>query len=124
MIAPDRPDRTEDCEIRLVNEANVKRARELLHDDEVYVQLADTFHALADSNRAKIVYCLLHQELCVCDLAAVAGISDSAVSQHLRILRMLRLVKSRREGKMVYYTLNDEHIRTLLDVCLEHLGHE
>jgi len=121
MIAPDRAD---DCEIRLVNEANVNRARQLLRDDEVYVQLADTFHALADSNRAKIVYCLLHQELCVCDLATVVGVSESAVSQHLRILRMLRLVKSRREGKMVYYSLSDEHIRTLLDVCLEHLGHE
>ena len=101
----------------------VERGRALLLDDERYMALAETFRALGDSSRAKILYSLVHQELCVCDLAAVVGLSESAVSQHLRILRSLRLVKSRREGKMVFYSLDDAHIRILLDVCLDHVLH-
>jgi DNA-binding transcriptional ArsR family regulator len=94
-----------------------------LPDDEVYTELAETFGALADSNRAKIVHSLRGRELCVGCLADVLGISESAVSQHLRILRTLRLVRSRKEGRLVYYALNDGHIETLLDVCLEHIRH-
>lgn len=95
-----------------------------LYDDEVYTELAETFGALADSNRAKIVHSLQGQELCVGCIAGILGISESAVSQHLRILRNLRLVKSRKEGRLVYYSLDDEHIETLLGVCLEHILHD
>jgi len=111
------------CGIRSVDQKRVTRAKERLFGDEVYAGLAETFSALADSNRAKIVYSLIDQELCVCDIACVVGISESAVSQHLRILRTLRLVKKRKEGRMMYYSLNDEHIETLLKVCLEHTKH-
>ena len=111
------------CEVHAVDRAKVERTRERLLDDQVYASLAETFGALADSNRAKIIYSLLGQELCVCDIACVVGISESAVSQHLRILRNLRLVKQRKDGRMMYYSLNDDHIRTLLDVCLEHASH-
>lgn len=103
------------------------RARQVcaaLLADDLYAELAETFRAMADSNRAKMVYCLLHQELCVCDLAAVVGLSESAVSQHLRVLRALRLVRSRKEGKLVYYSVADDHVSSLLAVCLEHLRHE
>ena len=113
--------RAEACEVRTVDAGRVARGRELLLDDEVYFELAETFRALADSSRVKIVSSLLQQELCVCDLAAVVGMSESAVSQHLRILRNLRLVKTRREGKLVYYALDDAHVRELLDVSLNHL---
>ncbi len=102
----------------------VSEVQQRLQPDEVYTRLAETFSALADSNRAKIIYSLREHELCVCDLAAVVGVSESAVSQHLRILRNLRLVKQRRQGRMAYYSLNDEHIETLLQVCLEHSVHE
>jgi len=112
------------CDVRLIDPERVAQVQDRLHSDVVYTRLAETFSALADSNRAKIVYCLLEHELCVCDLAAVVGISDSAVSQHLRILRNLGLVKQRRQGRMAYYSLSDEHIETLLQVCLEHVGHE
>ncbi|MFA5316519.1 MAG: metalloregulator ArsR/SmtB family transcription factor [Dehalococcoidales bacterium] len=95
-----------------------------LPGDEVYTELAETFGALADSNRAKIVHSLRGRELCVGCLAGILGISESAVSQHLRILRTLRLVRARKEGRLVYYALNDTHIETLLDVCLEHILHE
>ena len=110
--------RAEACDVRTVDAGRVARGRELLLDDDVYFELAETFRALADSSRAKIVSSLLQQELCVCDLAAVVGMSESAVSQHLRILRNLRLVKTRREGKLVYYALDDAHVRELLDVSL------
>ena len=115
--------RAEQCEVRQINPEKVERARALLLDDEQYTALAETFRALGDTSRAKILYSLLHQELCVCDLAAVVGISESAVSQHLRVLRSLRLVKNRRAGKVVFYSLDDNHIRTLLNVCLSHVGH-
>jgi len=95
-----------------------------LPDDEVYTELAETFGALADSNRAKIVHSLRGRKLCVGCLADILGVSESAVSQHLRILRNLRLVRSHKEGRLVYYALNDTHIETLLDICLEHIVHK
>jgi len=112
---------TDACDVRVVDHDRVARGRELLFDDELYFELAETFRALADSTRAKIVSSLLEQELCVCDLAAVVGMSESAVSQHLRVLRNLRLVKTRRDGKLVYYSLDDAHVRALLDVSISHL---
>lgn len=111
------------CEIHAIDRQRVDDTKRRLLDDQVYANLAETFAALADSNRAKIIYSLTGQELCVCDIACVVGISESAVSQHLRILRTLRLVKQRKDGRMMYYSLNDDHIQTLLDVCLEHTKH-
>src|SRR5688500_12507143 len=116
------PIKAEACEVRTVHSERVARGRGLLLDDEMYAELAETFRALADSTRAKIIYSLLRQELCVCDLAAVVGTSESAVSQHLRVLRNLRLVRPRRDGKLVYYSLDDAHVRRLLDLSLTHLG--
>src|SRR6185437_11612711 len=81
------------------------RGRALLPDGREQVALADTFRALADPTRVSIVLSLLRQELCTCDLAAITGVTESAVSQHLRVLRRLRLVKSRREGRLVFYSL-------------------
>ncbi len=109
---------------RIVEPEKVSAARETLLKEETYADLAETFRALGDSNRAKIIYTLLQQEMCVCDLAAVVGATESAISQHLRVLRNLRVVKNRKDGKLVYYALNDDHIRDLLDVCLAHLRHE
>lgn len=116
--------KTEDrCEVRAVDTEKVAQTKQRLFADEVFTTLAETFGALADSNRTKIIYAVIDQELCVCDIACVVGISESAVSQHLRILRTLRLVKQRKEGRMMYYSLNDEHIRQLVDICLEHTKH-
>jgi DNA-binding transcriptional ArsR family regulator len=101
----------------------VSQARAALAHENSYVSLAALFAALADPTRAKIVHMLLTQELCTCDIAVILGITDSAVSQHLRILRSLRLVKSRRAGKFVYYSLDDAHIALLIQVGLTHQGH-
>ncbi len=114
----------ETCLERAVHAEAVLQARAHLHDDSTYIGLAELFGALADATRAKIVHVLLHQELCTCDIAAVVGISESGVSQHLRVLRSLRLVKSRRAGKFVYYSLDDAHITLLVQVGLIHQGHD
>jgi DNA-binding transcriptional ArsR family regulator len=90
-------------------------------DDATYVDLAEIFRALGDATRAKMVFSLLQQDLCTCDLAELTGISESAVSQHLRVLRSLRLVKSRRAGKQVFHSLDDAHIAILLHVGLSHV---
>ena len=113
----------ERCREHGADPARVARGRELLLDDEDFFLLAETFRTLADATRAKIVYSLLHQELCTCDLAALTGVSEAAASQHLRMLRQLRVVKTRREGKLVYYSLDDGHVRTLLTVALSHFEH-
>lgn len=99
---------------------SIERARARLLTDEAYVDLAETFRALADSTRAKIVHVLADQPLCVGDLAQVVGVSEPAVSQHLRLLRSLRIVRGRRAGKMVYYSLEDDHVRALLGLALGH----
>ena len=108
---------------RQVHGADVLRARAMLGEDGTYEELSALFGALADSTRVKLVHVLLRQELCTCDLAATLGVSESATSQHLRLLRALRLVKSRRAGKVVYHSLDDEHIESLVRVGLIHLGH-
>src|SRR6266540_5190484 len=86
--------------VRQINPEKVHTGRALLLGDVVYGGTAEIFRALGDSSRVKIVFSLLQQELCVCDLAAVCDLSESATSQHLRILRSLRIVKVRRDGRM------------------------
>jgi len=112
------------CQVRGVHPAAVARARRGLAGDATYRRLVDLFGALADVTRAKIVHALLRQDLCTCDLAATIGVSESAISQHLRLLRTLRVVKSRRSGKFVYYSLDDAHIAMLIQLGLTHQGHD
>ena len=85
--------------------------------------LADVFGLLADAGRLRVLVALLECEMCVCDLAAVARASESAVSHHLRLLRAHRVVQVRRAGRMAYYRLADAHVRMLLGVALAHVGH-
>jgi len=99
----------------------VRRARDSMLSDEMLATLARTFSALADPNRVKILSALTTGELCVADLAALLAVSESAVSQHLRLLRTLRWVRSRKAGRLVYYSLDDQHVRDLLDLEIEHL---
>ncbi|MPZ14220.1 MAG: metalloregulator ArsR/SmtB family transcription factor [Chloroflexi bacterium] len=92
--------------------------------DELSTALAELFRALADPNRTKIVHALAHGEVTTSGLAAVLNISLPAVSQHLRLLRLLRIVKPRREGRLVYYSLDDRHIRLLISLSITHLQEE
>ncbi len=84
--------------------------------------LCQTFKALGDPSRLKILWAVEYEEMCVCDLAALLRISESAVSHQLRLLRTLRLVKNRREGTILYYRLADEHVSQLVRIAMEHIS--
>lgn len=86
--------------------------------------LAETFAALSDPTRVRIIFALSEQELCVLDLARLLGLTGSAVSHQLRLLRGQRLVRYRKEGKIAYYSLDDDHIRNLLEECVKHVSVE
>ena len=109
------------CQIRVVHIEKVEQARKEAISDRDLARLSLTYRALGDPNRLKIVMVLRNLEMCVCDLAAFTGLSESAVSHQLRRLKDLALVKSRREGQIIYYSLDDEHVTRLLAVGLEHV---
>lgn len=109
------------CDVELVHEDAVRSARRERTDDDSLTWLADTFQILSNPTRLRIVEALAGRELCVCDLAAVVDGSQSAVSHHLRQLRQMRLVTYRREGRMAYYRLDDDHVARLLEIGLEHV---
>lgn len=112
------------CDILCINVAAVDRVKSLMLNESDMKDIAAIFKVLGDPNRVKIMYCLAAEELCVCDLAQLLGMSVSAVSHQLRILRDKRLVKFRREGKIVYYSLDDGHIVNLFNECLDHIKHD
>jgi ArsR family transcriptional regulator, lead/cadmium/zinc/bismuth-responsive transcriptional repressor len=109
------------CEIAHLHPARVAELRAALIEPEDVSELVETFRALGDPTRVRILDALSHGELCVCDLAALVGMSESAVSHQLRLLRNLRLVRPRREGRMVFYALDDRHIITLFRQGLRHV---
>jgi DNA-binding transcriptional ArsR family regulator len=109
------------CECRIIHDEKVKEAREKALGDLATDDLCQTFKALGDMSRLKILWALAHQEMCVCDLAALLGITESAVSHQLRLLRTLRLVKNRREGTILYYRLADDHVSQLIRIALDHI---
>lgn len=109
------------CECRVIHRKQIEKARETALAPEVFDGLGQTFKALADTTRLKILWALEQDEMCVCDLAALLGITESAVSHQLRLLRTLRLVKNRRQGTICYYRLADEHISQLIRIALDHI---
>ncbi len=98
----------------------IRSAKKGLATEETVFGMAETFKVLGDQTRLKIVLALSKQELCVLDLATVLATSESAISHQLRLLKTLRLVKQRKEGKLVFYSLDDEHIEDLIVVALRH----
>ena len=100
---------------------DVERVREQLPEDEVLYDLAELFKIFGDSTRVKLLYILSVSEMCVQDLAALLGVTQSAVSHQLRALKASKLVRYRREGKTVFYALADGHVRTIIDQGLEHV---
>ena len=109
------------CEILYVDEELVRRVEAQMPAEEVITRVADIFKVLNDPTRVRIVFALSKAELCVCDLASLAGLSVSAVSHQLRLLRALGLVKFRKAGRLVYYSLTDQHTQQMLCDVLEHL---
>ena len=109
------------CEITQVHQGAVDQVRQVLPPDEVLSDLADLFKIFGDSTRIKILYVLFEAEMCVCDIAQLLGMTQSAISHQLKALKNARLVKSRREGKTVFYALADDHVKTIIDQGLEHI---
>ena len=99
----------------------VDDAIDMMPDEELLYDLADLFKIFGDSTRIKILYALLRSELCVCDIADLLGLTQSAISHQLRILKHARMVKNRRAGKVVYYSLADDHIKTLFEIAFDHV---
>jgi DNA-binding transcriptional ArsR family regulator len=112
----------EACDVIQIDLTRVRRLRAALVPADTVTALAETFRALGDPTRVRILDVLSHGELCVCDLAAVLSLSQSAVSHQLRLLRGLRLVRARREGRMVFYALDDRHVVDLLGEGLKHVA--
>lgn len=111
----------EGCMCNVIHEDVVTKVVEALPKDEVLYDLAELFKAFGDSTRVKILCALFESEMCVCDLAVILNISQSAVSHQLRTLKNSRLVKFKRVGKVVYYSLEDEHIKHIFNEGFKHI---
>ena len=109
------------CDLVQIDLTRVRKIRAALVQPDEVQGLADTFSALGDPTRVRMLDALSHGELCVCDLAAVLGVSQSAVSHQLRLLRGMRLVRPRRDGRVVFYSLDDQHIMSIFKQTLQHV---
>jgi len=109
------------CSCRQIHEDRIDEARKTALTDNENVRLAQLYKALGDPTRLRMLWALDQGEMCVCDLAAFLGVSESAVSHQLRLLRQLHLVANRRNGPILYYRLDDDHISQLVHLALEHI---
>ncbi|ABP65841.1 regulatory protein, ArsR [Caldicellulosiruptor saccharolyticus DSM 8903] len=110
------------CSCTVIHQNILEKVKKDLPDDEKLFDLSEFFKVFSDSTRVKILSALLISEMCVCDLAALLQVTQSAISHQLRLLKAFRLVKSRKEGKVVYYSLNDDHVKSILELGLLHLS--
>lgn len=110
------------CNCTIIHEDVVNRVKECIPQEETLYDLAELFKVFGDTTRIKILCALFQAEMCVCDIAALLGMTQSAVSHQLRVLKQTRLVKFRKEGKVVYYSLEDEHIKHIFDQGLVHIN--
>jgi DNA-binding transcriptional ArsR family regulator len=115
---------TDTCDESCIGtEADLQVMKQRMIEDSTATEMADVFKTLGDPTRIKLIYALLNQELCVHDLSVLLGMGQSAVSHQLRYLRNMRIVKRRKAGKTVFYSLDDEHIEQLFSQTLQHLTH-
>ncbi len=110
------------CEVHHVHENLVHQIEDGMPSEETMQGLAEFYKVFGDPTRIKILCTLFQSELCVCDLAEVTGMTQSAISHQLRVLKQMKLVKNRREGKIVYYSLADAHIQSILNQGMEHIA--
>ncbi|BCS82142.1 ArsR/SmtB family transcription factor [Anaerocellum diazotrophicum] len=110
------------CSCTVIHNDIVQKVKESIPDEEVMFDLSEFFKVFSDSTRIKILSSLLISEMCVCDLAAVLSTSKSAISHQLRLLKAFRLVKNRKAGKVVYYSLSDDHVKSIIELGLAHLS--
>lgn len=109
------------CEFMHVHEEIVEKVEKVMPDEQQLLDLSEFFKVFGDSTRIKILYVLSQSEMCVCDIASILQMGQSAISNQLRVLKQMRLVKFRRDGKTVFYSLSDTHIQTILAQGMEHI---
>ena len=112
------------CEESTLHPDRIARSAERLPDEDTLFALADLYKIFGDSTRLRILYVLFESELCVCDIAELLGMQVSAISHQLRVLKASRLVKYRKSGKSVFYSLADDHVHTILGQGMEHLSED
>ena len=110
------------CDCNVIHEAVVNRVLQQMPPEERFYDLADLFKVFGDSTRIKIIWALFEAEMCVCDIAILLNMTQSAISHQLRVLKQARLVKRRRDGKVVFYSLDDKHIELIFDQALNHIN--
>jgi ArsR family transcriptional regulator len=109
------------CDCNVIHDDIVERVKQKMPQEETLYDLAELFKVFGDSTRTKILWALDEEEMCVCDIAYLLNMTQSAISHQLRVLKQAKLVKNRREGKIVFYSLDDEHIRQILETGLIHI---
>lgn len=109
------------CDVTCVHKDMIQKVREKMPEAELLNELADFYKVFGDATRVKILCVLLESEMCVCDLAELLSATQSAISHQLRVLKQMKLVKNRREGKTVYYSLADGHIQNIISQGMEHI---
>ena len=112
----------ERCDYSHIHQEIVDKVERTMPEDEILYDLAELFKVFGDSTRIRILYVLFESEMCVCDIAKLLGMTQSAISHQLRALKQSKLVKYRREGKTVFYSLADGHVRTILGQGMEHIA--
>lgn len=112
------------CDCNVIHEEVVEQTRKNMPTSETFLSLANFFKILGDNTRAKILFALDQNEMCVCDIANLLGMTKSSISHQLSTLRKAKIVKCRRDAKQVYYTLDDEHVSQVFELGLEHINHQ
>lgn len=115
---------TDICNCNAIHEDIVNRVRKVMPKEEKLYDLAELFKVFGDTTRIKILHALFEEEMCVCDIAVLLGMNQSAISHQLRVLRQARIVKFRKEGKVVYYSLDDEHVKNIFEQGFIHIDHK
>jgi ArsR family transcriptional regulator, lead/cadmium/zinc/bismuth-responsive transcriptional repressor len=116
-----KDDKIEICNCNVIHEDKVNKVNKYMIEDDLLLEAAELLKVFSDKTRIKIINALSISEMCVCDLANVLDMTQSAISHQLRVLKRERLVKYRKEGKVVYYCLDDGHVKKILDIALEHV---
>lgn len=120
-MSPSKPE-FDRCDCDVIHQETVDQVRQRMPQEEKLYDLAELFKVFGDTTRVKILCALFEAEMCVCDISALLGMTQSAISHQLRVLKQARLVKFRKEGKVVYYSLDDEHIKNIFDQGIAHIS--
>lgn len=119
---PDSHEAIETCSCTTIHDDIIQKVRAVMPQEETLYDLAELYKAFGDTTRIKILCALFEAEMCVCDIAALLNMTQSAISHQLRVLKQSRLVKHRKDGKVVYYSLDDSHIKSIFDQGLLHIS--